>query len=630
MSKNSNILLDYLLQKKQWVTSLELSSVLGVSKRQIANYVSELNTNAVVVVSSPKGYKISPNYEENKPDTSDSYSPKTRQNILLHMLCFSKGGIDVYDTADALFVSSSTLENDLNQIKSKLSSFELKISKKKDIYNLSGTENNIRKFIIIELFHNNLDEFYQQFENETAFSDMRNFVRKTIQKRGIFINDYSLALFCLNLCVGIKRCMLDYMIRSRPVDNDLPKEYLDTVSELCDYIRDVFHINLDECEQKWILDSLSSSSTLWDPKTINIHNLSMFVEDRYIQITKDLIEKVKENFPNTRFEEDFLVRFAIHIRNCFIQKDYETYNIDTLTKRIKYDYPTIFEVAVFIADYLENNYGLSMTQNELTYIAFHICSSLADFTDFQVTITFVYADYWNYHKKVLDQLIGCIGDKGIIKQTVSISDYVPSLYHSDMIVTDSGARLPEPCIRISSLPSKENTLAVANYVDKLYLQKQYNYFINNFENYFNKSLFMHYSGNDYLELLQIMCMNAKKINLINDDFFEDILKRERLDNTAFNLVAIPHTLTVSSNKTFLSVAICDDRLKWGPSENFVKIVVMLGINENDRKAFSIMYDFLVNLLSNNQFILELSKTNSFEEFINKVAELAEQFDSFEY
>ena len=55
---NKSKLLEYLKNKEDYVKADELSEFLGVSKRQIRNYINQINQNDVIIESSNNGYKI--------------------------------------------------------------------------------------------------------------------------------------------------------------------------------------------------------------------------------------------------------------------------------------------------------------------------------------------------------------------------------------------------------------------------------------------------------------------------------------------------------------------------------------------------------------------------------------------
>lgn len=623
MKKKSELLISYLYNRTSWTSRNELANFLNVSTRQVTNYVNDINKNGDIILSSLKGYKINPSYIGKNIQLEDAYSIEKRNTKIAKMLCYQKRGIDYYDMADNLYISTSLLESTINSLRPLFENFSLNLYRKNEKYFLEGDEHNIRRFITIQIYKNNLNTYEVNCKIKNCVS--LSHIKKILKLNDIFINDYSLSLLVLNLNVMLERIQSGYTIRSRKkTENEISQQYDDALRDIVYYIKQLINISITNAEKNYIKELLISLSTLYDPLKINNKNVEKYVEKKYIEITDRVIENVRTAFPTVSFDDNFRVRFAIHVRNCFLQKNFESYNIDNLTKRIKYSYPLIYDASVYIADFLEQNYDLSMTQNEITYIAFHICSSLNDFTDYKVTITYIYSDYWSYHKKVLDSLIGSISDKAIIKESVSVSDYVPSIYHSDMIVTDSEAIFSEPCIHISSLPSKDNIKAVSRLVDKLYQKKQYTYFCNNFLQFFSKECFMFYGGNDSTQLIKNICSEAKKLDLIDDLFMSDVLKRERLANTAFNTVAIPHTLSVNSIKTFIFVVILKQPLSWGQSDTEVKLVILLGINQKDRKTFTHIYDFMVNILSNANSINILSKSKDYNDFISKLNTLAKE------
>lgn len=627
MNSKKETLLSYLYNHSTWSSRNDLSNFLNVSTRQVTNYINEINKNETIVLSSNKGYKINPKFIGKNVSINNSDSIENRNNKILITLCNFCNGINLYDLAEKYFISYSLMESIIYNLKHSFETFHIQLQKKGEIVSLQGKEMDIRRFETIQIYKNSLEKFREyQFANDLI---PINKIKKILKLNDIFINDYSLSLLVLNLNVMIDRITKGYLIKNRKQETcDISDNYKNSLDDLVYFIKKQLNIHISNSEKRWINEMLISLSTPYDPEKINIKNIENYVEKKYIQITNEILDQVKINFPIVSFDDDFQIRFTIHIRNCFLQKDFEAYNIDSLTKRIKYSYPLIYDVSVFIASYLEQNYALSMTQNEITYIAFHICSSLSDFSEYKVTITYIYSDYWSYHKKVLDTLMSSIDEKAIIKESVSISDYSPALYHSDLIVTDSNAEFPEPCVHVSLLPSKENIKRVFFMVENLYRKKQYNFFYNNFLRFFSKDCFLFYNEKNYKELIKNMCSIAYEKGLIDEYFLEDVLKREKLSNTVFNTVAIPHSLSVNSKKTFIFIAIPKYPLLWGKSKPKVKLVVMLGINLEDRKTFSHIYDFMVDILSNTNNINILCKSKNFNDFINNLNNIAKNYNQF--
>lgn len=628
MSKKISLLLSHLQNASAWVPCAELSSVLGVSKRQVRNYISQINASEPVIVSSPKGYRMNavsayPSYAP----ADDSATPQQRQKTLLFQLIFAANGLDVFDCAESFYVSVSSLENDLQQLKELISPFDLAIRRKKDLCCLQGSEQNKRRFLRTYYFQNNWDVFVQSREIPALFAEpfyrLRHDLKKEISQNSLYMNDYSLALFSLYIGILILRIFSGFTITDYGSSVSIPEAYETASRNICSYLTKNYPINLTKAEYFLLADSLISTSSLRDPSTISADNLSSYVEKDYIDMARNIIQNVKTRYPIIDFDESFYVKFTIHLRNCFLRKDLDTYNVNLVNNKIKYTYPLVHDASVYIADILEHTYGLAMTQNELAYIAFHLCASLTGHSEYQITITYVYSDYWEYHRKIIEQLMNVIGEKGVIKQAVSVSDYFPAAYHADFIVSDTNARFPEPYVRISSFPSSRDYSAIRRMVDTLYQKKQYTFFRENFLHFFDERCFLFYHGQDYLELLESMCAHAMKLGFTSSEFYEDVLKREHLSNTAFYEVAVPHSLSVNALRSFIAIAICAPPVSWGDSQRYVKIVLLLGVAENDRKTFSHIFDFLVNILSDNANIKKLALADNFSAFLTAMDQIAQ-------
>lgn len=628
MTKKISLLLSHLQGASTWVPCAKLSALLGVSERQIRNYIAQVNSEHEIIQSSSKGYRIHTSSPHAKQVFDDgNLSPGQRQQKILFRLLATPEGIDVFDTADDFYISVSSFENDLQQLRGPASQFDLSIRRKKDVCFLHGAEKEKRRFLRIYLFQNSWDFFIQskEYPEEFAerFSHLRHDLKKEITKNHLYINDYSLAQFSLCTSILILRIFHGFFMPAQTNPAPLPKAYDAAVVTIRKYLEESYPVILTESESSQLADSLIATASLWDPSRITLSNLSSYVEETYISMTRNIIENVKSRYPSAHFEESFYVKFTIHLRNCFLRRDFDTYNIHILNDKTKYAYPLVHDMAVYIADILEHTYGLSTTQNELAYIAFHLCASLSSCQEDQIMVTYVYSDYWGYHRKTLEQLIHMLGDKGIIKQAIPVSDYFPAAYHSDLIISDADIPFPDPFVRISSLPTSEDYCAIQRNIDSLFQQKKYLFFRENFLHFFDPRCFLLYQGQDYLELLQAMCAHTTDLGYTTADFYPDVLKRERLSNTAFYEAAIPHSLSVNALHSFISIAVCRPSLSWGEDQKPVKIVLLLGVQADERKTFSHIFDFLVNILSDNQNIRRLSKAEDFSTFRETLDALAQ-------
>ena len=105
-----------------------------------------------------------------------------------------------------------------------------------------------------------------------------------------------------------------------------------------------------------------------------------------------------------------------------------------------------------------------------------------------------------------------------------------------------------------------------------------------------------------------------ELGYVDGDFLDDVLSREELSTTAFNGIAVPHTLTTRSTyKSFIYIAIFQDGIQW-TDEKYVNIIMMIGTNKNSRKLFLKFFDQLIKIFDTQANINKLLRTNDFNEF----------------
>ena len=150
-SQTSKLLTYLLSERERWVSASLLSERLSVSTRQIRKYITKLNEDAagMLIISSSMGYRLDlkryQEYIKNKIDFEET--PATRQNYILQKLICEKGGYDIFDLADELYVSNATIENDLKIVRKIIRDYHLVIKRDKDAIRIIGTEIEKRKLM---------------------------------------------------------------------------------------------------------------------------------------------------------------------------------------------------------------------------------------------------------------------------------------------------------------------------------------------------------------------------------------------------------------------------------------------------------------------------------------------------
>ena len=120
---NLQKLLTVLKQSDTPLSSRQLSSLLSVSDRSVRNYIKELRNAGEQITANENGY-LWIGIKNDEPDSPGNKSqalfafatPEERINYIIEKLILAKSGLDLYDLADSIYISYSTIEKDMIRV----------------------------------------------------------------------------------------------------------------------------------------------------------------------------------------------------------------------------------------------------------------------------------------------------------------------------------------------------------------------------------------------------------------------------------------------------------------------------------------------------------------------------------
>ena len=148
---NLQKLLTVLKQSDTPLSSRQLSSLLSVSDRSVRNYIKELRNAGEQITANENGY-LWIGIKNDEPDSPGNKSqalfafatPEERINYIIEKLILAKSGLDLYDLADSIYISYSTIEKDMIRVKKKLALFNLSIHRQNGTIDIVGEEHHKR------------------------------------------------------------------------------------------------------------------------------------------------------------------------------------------------------------------------------------------------------------------------------------------------------------------------------------------------------------------------------------------------------------------------------------------------------------------------------------------------------
>src|SRR5699024_4459377 len=115
------------------------------------------------------------------------------------------------------------------------------------------------------------------------------------------------------------------------------------------------------------------------------------------------------------------------------------------------------------------------------------------------------------------------------------------------------------------------------------------------------------------EVIQFIGDELMKTGMVNADFVDSVLEREKYSPTSFgNLIAIPHPLESQTDDTFWSIVTLKNPIQWGNKP--VQFINLLNINRHQVDNLKPMYDVLKRLLDNRVLLQELLQCETYAAF----------------
>ncbi|MCD7909254.1 MAG: helix-turn-helix domain-containing protein, partial [Clostridium sp.] len=147
MIKLIRILSDY----TEFVTAANLAANMDVSTRSIKSYIQEINSiYPEAIESSREGYRIKKPIAQQILSDSGTHIPQSspeRIVYIINSLIKNDTSVNTYDLCDEMFISYSTIKNDLQAVKSKLRKFDLQLNNNHDNLSVDGLEKNKRRLL---------------------------------------------------------------------------------------------------------------------------------------------------------------------------------------------------------------------------------------------------------------------------------------------------------------------------------------------------------------------------------------------------------------------------------------------------------------------------------------------------
>ena len=608
-----------LMSEDDYVTNKQLADALGVSSRTVYNDITQLNQamkdNGGQLISRPRyGVKLMVTDEKKYKEFLRSLevdvatigdNTETRVSKIVEKMIQADSPVKIDDLSDEMFVSRSTLKNDLKKVRSFIEKYDLKIDFRSyagmEIY---GSEKNLRR--CLAKIEQNMIANDGSFLNQ-EMDDISELLRTIFRRHHYRMSSYSFQNFVTHISVSINRIKQGKSIsfvyaekhNTDVVVKNLAEDIVTTLGKS-------YGIAFSQSEFEYILLHLECK------KMVSDHNEAIVSPDEY-SVAVSMLQEVQKVF-HYDFQYDFelIMHLSMHIVPLRLRLLYDMQFDNPMTSEIFEGAPLAYEMANVACSILKRMYEKKVSADEVAYIALH----------FNVAIE----RYKKKHKK--NVLLICGTGKG---SAMLLAYRIQEEYGKYLNVLGTHDSINLSDIDFSNVDYILTTVHIREYVPvpvieigKLFFMGEtssdiWKYFQDGrreaLMRYFSKELFFpHLTESTKVDMLRRLCESAAKYDNIPDDILAHVMKREEIGGTAFgNYVAIPHPDHPMGKESFVVTGILDRPILWDKDE--VQIVFLLVMKSGGDRHLQLFYRSVSRFLSNKALVQRLLQNQSYEELI---------------
>lgn len=480
--KPKSLKLIRLMIEVQPCTANTLADRMGVSVRSIKNYVHEINDEYTNAISSSRdGYSLNLNVAKEILNSDLERVPQTSEErvvfILTHLINNHSDEVNMYDLCDEMYISLSTLKNELQKVKRRLSKFDLELISQGDEITIRGLEKNKRKMLSTILYDESNVNFVNLSSLQDAFIDIdiefiKNTVLEIFEEYHYFINDYSLINLVLHITIAIDR-IRNNNFNTQNVDErpEVRLHEYELAQKVAKRMEEHFDIKYSDAEVYEMTLLIISRATTIDYKSINSTNLEEFIGKDCLELVNQLILDINAFYYIDLSEQEFLIRFALHIRNLLVRSKNNYFSKNPLTEGIKTACPLIYDVSVSLAGTIKEKTGVSINDDEIAYIAFHLGSTLEAQKNLtaKITAALYCPNYYDMNLKITDTIKQYFANDLLITNILTDESEFDKIKETDLIITTIPISkiVTTPMIQISLFLTVKDRATLSDKIDEL-------------------------------------------------------------------------------------------------------------------------------------------------------------------
>lgn len=620
------------LSDSEYVTASELAKILDLNEKTVRTTIGKMRDSLdeygiEIESKTRKGYHLLI-YDKEKYQAfinNDEWlskndipnNSKEREEWLLDYLLKQHKFVRIDDLSEMLYVSRSTITNDIRNVEDSLKSYHITLIRRPNYgLHIQGSEFDIRNCMISQFKDNKWAQRFSDKE-ENELKEISKILLNNIQNQKVVLSKSMIQEMTSCIYIAKVRYEENYKITvsKNEVVHRIYKPCIDVATNIVEELNEKFHIHLLDSEIYYIAINIAARSdynVLEGELESGVINQARKQATQMLDCVYDMMHlDMRQNLSLLYDLISFLIPMDIRMRYGIIAKN-------PFAEATKKKYFFAYNVASQAVIPLKKTYFHEVPENEIAYLT---------------SIFVLFIEQEKDKKKKYNILVICATNMSTSKLLAyqykkKFKKYIDEVYTCEMYNLDSfdfskvdyiftmveiNRVLPKPVLGISAFLEDEEVEKISSI---LKFKSS-----NTIADVYSEELFYdNIKGETKEEILFEICKRIPEKYGIPSDFYEGLLRREEITGTDLaKHVALPHPYETTSDISFACISVLDHPIRWTRQD--VQVVILMAVAEDEQRDLTNFLQLISEFIANESAVLQLVEEPDFTTFVNLLSQI---------
>lgn len=637
--KRDTVMLDARMKKiiielsdSEYVTASELAKILDLNEKTVRTTIGKMRDSLDeygieiesktrkgyhLLIYDKEKYQAFINNDECLSKNDIPNNSKEREEWLLDYLLKQHKFVRIDDLSEMLYVSRSTITNDIRNVEDSLKSYHITLIRRPNYgLHIQGSEFDIRNCMISQFKDNKWAQRFSDKE-ENELKEISKILLNNIQNQKVVLSKSMIQEMTSCIYIAKVRYEENYKITvsKNEVVHRIYKPCIEVATNIVEELNEKFHIHLLDSEIYYIAINIAARSdynVLEGELESGVINQARKQATQMLDCVYDMMHlDMRQNLSLLYDLISFLIPMDIRMRYGIIAKN-------PFAEATKKKYFFAYNVASQAVIPLKKTYFHEVPENEIAYLT---------------SIFALFIEQEKDKKKKYNILVICATNMSTSKLLAyqykkKFKKYIDEVYTCEMYNLDSfdfskvdyifttveiNRVLPKPVLGISAFLEDEEVEKISSI---LKFKSS-----NTIADVYSEELFYdNIKGETKEEILFEICKRIPEKYGIPSDFYEGLLRREEITGTDLaKHVALPHPYETTSDISFVCISVLDHPIRWTRQD--VQVVILMAVAEDEQRDLTNFLQLISEFIANESAVLQLVEEPDFTTFVNLLSQI---------